>query len=134
MICTAGCKGTFRLCYYNPWTHHSRVLWLLPGSVRAVLLVVESAGVAEVVAPVVPAPERGGVHITVQALAAVWKKERKQCYDIRSRQSHSSQKDENLATLKEQSINHTATHVAHIITLFWSKCKHLLRRGCYKFI
>ena len=52
-------------------THHSGVFGLLLGPVGAVLLVVEPAGVAKVVAGSVATPERGGGHSAVAAFATV---------------------------------------------------------------
>ena len=53
----------FEMTYQSP-------LWLYKRPILAIHLVVETAGVAEVVAIAVPSPQRGGGGATVHALTA----------------------------------------------------------------
>ena len=52
---------------------YQSALWLDKWPVLSIHLVVETAGVAEVVAVAVPSPQRGGGGATINTLPAFWK-------------------------------------------------------------
>ena len=81
-----GCSRS--LSYQSP-------LGLDEGSVLAVHLVVQAAGIAQVVAIPVPAPQRGGGGSAVDALSTLWKwngKTNKQLYKLRKIETSDSYK------------------------------------------